>query len=220
MLCFFLYLSAQTAASVPVCLNSVGEWNGTYHLSEASTIFVPDNYTTIQAAIDAANESDIILVRAGLYVEHIVVNKSIRILGLDFPTISTYSPLGGFGFPTVSILANNVTISGFILQHEGTRPLKEFDQGIELDSSNCNITGNVIRHNWDGIELSSDCSHNTFADNTIEYNYGLGIGCPGSGNLLANNTISCNDGTGVVMGPSNSLLNNTLEENTWYGISL
>jgi len=217
LFCLFLYSFAQVDRNVPVCPNGVSEWNDAYKLGEATTIFVPDNYTTIQAAIDAANDSDTILVRAGLYVEHIVVNKSISILGLDFPTISTYSPLGGFGFPTVSILANNVTISGFILQHEGTRPLKEFDQGIELASANCNILGNVIRHNWEGIELSG--CYDNIANNTIEHNYGLGIGCPGSENLLANNTISRNDG-GVIMGPSNSLLDNTVTENNWYGISL
>jgi len=187
-------------------------------LESQNTIWVPDNYTTIQAAINAANDSDTILVRAGLYVEHIVVNKGIRILGLDFPTISTFSPVSGFGFPTVSIRANNVTVSGFILQHGGTRPLKEYDQGIDLGSANCNIIGNVIRHNWEGILLTG--SNNILANNTIEYNYGCGIGCLGSENLLANNTISCNDGTGVFSGAPNSLINNTVAENIWYGISL
>jgi len=218
LFCLFLYSFAQVDRNVPVCPNGVSEWNDAYKLGEATTIFVPDNYTTIQAAIDAANDRDTILVRAGLYVEHIVVNKSIGIFGLDFPTISTYSPASGFGFPTVSIRTSNVTISGFILQHEGPRPLKEYDQGIDLGAANCDIIGNVIRHNWDGIR-STGCN-NTLANNAIEYNYGFGIAFSGSDNLIANNTISCNDGTGVLSGAPNSFLNNTVAENTWYGISL
>jgi parallel beta-helix repeat protein len=204
---------------LPVYLSDADKRNDTYGSSEATNIFVPDNYTTIQAAVDAANESDIILVRTGLYEEHIEVNKSISILGLDFPTISTHSPVTGFGFPTVSILADNVALSGFILEHGGTRPLKENDQGIDLEAANCNIIGNVIRHNLDGIMLSSGCCDNILANNTIEDNHGFGIGCAGSDNLMANNTISRNYAIGVLSSGSNSLLNNTIEEN-WYGIAL
>ena len=217
VLCLFLYQFAQIATTIPVCLNGASEWSGAYKSSEASTIFVPDNYTTIQAAVDAANESDTIFVRTGLYDEHIVVNKSISIFGFDFPTISTHSPVTGFGFPTVAILANNITISGFILEHGGTRPLKENDQGIDLSAANCNIIGNVIRYNWEAILLTG--SNNTLVYNTVEHNRG-GIQCAGSDNLIANNIISCNDGIGILSGAQNFLLNNTLAENTWYGISL
>jgi len=45
--------------------------------AEASpaTIYVPDNYSTIQAAVDAASPGDTIIVYPGTYNENVDVNK-------------------------------------------------------------------------------------------------------------------------------------------------
>ena len=43
---------------------------------EPTTIIVPDEYSSIQEAINNANEEDTIFVRAGIYYEHVVVNKT------------------------------------------------------------------------------------------------------------------------------------------------
>ena len=40
-----------------------------------ATIYVPDDYPAIQAAVDAANSGDIIIVRDGTYTENVDVNK-------------------------------------------------------------------------------------------------------------------------------------------------
>jgi parallel beta-helix repeat protein len=47
----------------------------------AATINVPGNYPTIQAAVNAANPGDTIIVQPGTYNESVVVNKSIKIHG-------------------------------------------------------------------------------------------------------------------------------------------
>src|SRR3990170_1282475 len=44
---------------------------------------VPDNYLTIQAAINAANASDTISVAPGVYLEQVVVNKTVKLVGDD-----------------------------------------------------------------------------------------------------------------------------------------
>jgi len=49
--------------------------------TEPTTIIVPDDYPTIQEAINAANLGETIYVRAGIYYEHIVVYKTVRLIG-------------------------------------------------------------------------------------------------------------------------------------------
>lgn len=54
------------------------------HQTEAKTIIVPDNYDTIQQAVDAAISGDIIEVRAGTYAENVIISgKSISLIGED-----------------------------------------------------------------------------------------------------------------------------------------
>jgi pectin methylesterase-like acyl-CoA thioesterase len=54
---------------------------GIVNQAEASpaTIYVPDNYPTIQAAVDAASPGDTIIVRDGTYIENVDVTKSLVI---------------------------------------------------------------------------------------------------------------------------------------------
>ena len=44
---------------------------------------VPDDYPTIQAAIDAANPGDTVFVRSGRYVENLVISRELRLEGED-----------------------------------------------------------------------------------------------------------------------------------------
>jgi len=48
-------------------------------------IWVPDHYTTIQAAVNAANAGDTIIVRNGICIENIIVNKQLTIKSLNGP---------------------------------------------------------------------------------------------------------------------------------------
>jgi pectin methylesterase-like acyl-CoA thioesterase len=48
----------------------------------ATEIVVPDDYPTIQQAVNAASDGDIVRVRAGTYIEDIVINgKSLSLIG-------------------------------------------------------------------------------------------------------------------------------------------
>jgi pectin methylesterase-like acyl-CoA thioesterase len=52
------------------------------HQARAATIIVPDNYKTIQQAVNAAVDGDTVLVRAGTYDEDILIDhKSISLIG-------------------------------------------------------------------------------------------------------------------------------------------
>ena len=54
--------------------------------TESATTIVPDDFLTIQEAISNAVEGDIIFVETGIYYEHVVVNKTVSILGEDVDT--------------------------------------------------------------------------------------------------------------------------------------
>ena len=58
--------------------SSYGE--GKFAFGSSNTIWVPDNFTSIQEAINNASDGDIIFVRAYTYYENVVVNKSISLI--------------------------------------------------------------------------------------------------------------------------------------------
>ena len=53
----------------------------------AKTLIVPDQYSTIQAAIDAANPGDTVEVRPGTYSEALVIREGSRLIGDDRDTV-------------------------------------------------------------------------------------------------------------------------------------
>ncbi len=175
----------------------------------SGVIWVPDNYTSIQAAINAANSGDTIYVGNGSYYENIIVNQTVRLAGIDFPTIDGqhYSM---FGLPTLRVRANNVTVNGFIIQHGSSlQYVKEFDWGIDLGCNGSNISGNIIRFNERGIDSFGS---NAVENNLIIYNYG-GIACDGSYNIIKENNVTKNYSGIFFAQPSNTAFNNTILDN-------
>jgi len=76
------------------------------------TIWVPDNYTTIQAAVNAADEWTTINVRKGTYTENVVVNKTgLKIIGVDGASNTTVQ--SNTILPVFNVTAYYVSISGF-----------------------------------------------------------------------------------------------------------
>ncbi|MHA1333652.1 MAG: right-handed parallel beta-helix repeat-containing protein, partial [Candidatus Odinarchaeia archaeon] len=104
-------------------------------------IVVPDDYPTIQQAIDAAASGNVIYVRAGTYEEDLTITKSLTIIGENMQT----TIIKGTGTSsTITVTADSVTITGFTITGATSAP----NSGVYLNgASDCSITGNNITSN-------------------------------------------------------------------------
>jgi parallel beta-helix repeat protein len=168
------------------------------------------DFTRIQSAIDAAAEGDTIYVSAGVYHEHLVVNKSISLLGENRST----TVIDGQGGGTVVLaIADYVDISDFTV--------RSGDSGVYvLDAANCTVSGNFVHDNRYGIRISR--SRNCTAHgNYVFSNSGYGINVNASRNALVNeNGASGNyfDGIGLFASNDTVVRENTVSDTTLFGI--
>lgn len=159
---------------------------------DLGTIVVPDNYTTIQEAIDAANTGDTIYVRNGTYYENLFINKTISLVGENPEiTIIDGSKANASFSPTVYIYgedAKDVRICNFTIRGSNNA------WGIYiLFHANAWVEKNIIANNSGGI-VADFSDNNTFIDNTVINNKSEGIlFLYSSGNIMKNNTISGNE---------------------------
>jgi nitrous oxidase accessory protein len=148
-------------------------------------------FQTIQQAIDAAQNGDLIRVRAGLYHGNLTINKQLTLEGIGHPTLR-----GEGRASVVTVLANGCVIRGFIIEHSGGDLTRE-DSGILLKSSNNQLEDNELRDILYGIYLYS--SHgNTLRRNRVRGRAELEQGSRGAGlhlwnspdNIIEDNIIS------------------------------
>jgi nitrous oxidase accessory protein len=160
--------------------------------AESKTITVPDDFPTIQEAINAANVGDTIFVKRGTYVENPVVNKSVSLVGEDRDATVIDVTAG------LKVERDNVTIRGFTI-YDGY-------QGITIYSNSCKVSGNTITDSQYGIVLLS--SHDTVVDENTLHSIGLSAAIQlsySNNNLIKNNYIySCTEGIQLREGSSNN----------------
>jgi parallel beta-helix repeat protein len=131
--------------------------------AEPETIYVPDNFPTIQAAVDAANPGDTLVVRDGTYTENVNVNKDHLTIrsenGADVTIVQVANPNDHI----FEVTANYVDISGFNI----TKATGSGKAGIYLArTTHCHISDNIIRHNYYAVYLHSS-NDNTITDNMV-----------------------------------------------------
>jgi parallel beta-helix repeat protein len=178
---------------------------------------VPGDYSSIQAAINAANPGDTIQIAPGLYNENLVLNKTLRLVGED--KYSTIIDAGGRG-PALLITASNVYVSSLTFQNALVINYGYFDGiDIEWSSNYAVITCNIIRNNfhgmWVGISEGNVISNNIVTQNV----YGLRFFASNK-NTISDNFVSSNNYCGVFlygMAPyfstQNLLTGNTISDN-------
>jgi parallel beta-helix repeat protein len=139
--------------------------------AESDALVVPDDYATIQAAIDAAEEGSTVYVKAGVYHENLNINKSISLIGESYHSVFVDGNSSELYRVPCRIHCSNVSVSGFTFSDGWT--------GVQLMSgvSNCTISANRLINNQYGITASMG-SGNRFTGNVIvsqELGYGISL---------------------------------------------
>ena len=173
----------------------------------------PADFPTIQEAVDAANGGDVIFVKAGTYYEHVVVNKSVSLVGEN--KVTTIIDGSGTTKPIVWVKTNNVNVSEFGIRNAVNRT------GILMqDSSASSITNNIITDTHYGVMVQGS-SGVMVSSNTLINNDGHGLEIDWSndinvvGNYISNNT---NQGIYVYDSRGCNILENIIVDNDWSGI--
>jgi parallel beta-helix repeat protein len=166
----------------------------------AKTIEVPKDFPTIQAAINAAEPGDLIVIAAGTYKENLTIRKGIELRGAGPGTVVDGSRARSA--PTIlvqrtrDVVIRNLEITG------GRR-------GIQVDRSrDVVIRENLIQKNRrQGILITENSQGTQIIENRILDTV------PDEGNVLGNGIILNDDKDARV-------LNNTIARSAWSGLRL
>jgi parallel beta-helix repeat protein len=110
-------------------------------------IIVPDDYSSIQAAVDNANDDDTIFVRSGIYYENLIVDKSLALRGENKDTTIID---GRKNSHVIRVMSSNVSISNFTIRNSSTDGF--YQAGVIFNNvSNVNISRNIISDNMRGV---------------------------------------------------------------------
>ena len=176
----------------------------------------PNNYTTIQDAVNAAFAGDTVFVYddSSPYQENVAITTPISLLGEQKTTTVIDGMNQGY---SIDVTADDVTINGFTI-------INGNDSGILINSNNTMITNNIFTEDIYAIRTTfgqafgTNFSHNTITHNDFENN-GAGISFfSGSNNTIADNHVAHNEQAILLMGGrDNNISGNTVTENG-YGI--
>ena len=164
------------------------------------SIIVPDDYSSIQTAVDHAFAGQTIFVRNGIYAEqHIIIDKPLSLIG-ENPENTILAGINNIKYPppyVIQISADNVRISGFTITNGSLGGIRVETIASDTQPTGCVITGNkIMNNNNDGISTYD-----------------------GEALIISNNNISNNSVYGIYDSSSKSVIsNNYVTENGWFGI--
>jgi parallel beta-helix repeat protein len=188
--------------------------------ADPATIYVPDDYPTIQDAVDNADPSDTIIVRDGTYTENVDVDKGHLTIrsenGADYTIVAAVNT----NDHVFNVTTDYVNISGFTVE----RATEGRSSGIYLlGACNCDISNCIASNNNYGIYLCYRSSNNTITNNIASNNDYHGIYLlKSSDNTITNNIASNNYRKGIYPRHSsnNTITNNDVSNNKDNGIYL
>jgi nitrous oxidase accessory protein len=178
--------------------------------SKTITVGPTGQYQKIQDAVEAASAGDTIQVAHGTYLEHVAIDKSLKIIGENPQTTIVDGTANGTVF-TIENTASQVGITRFTIRNAGSNYGIDSERdtatndvhnitnniittsmfGICFTDSSQNIVYNntLINNPQAGISLSS-CSQDNITGNTITYSYYGITGSSSINNNITGNTIT------------------------------
>ena len=142
-------------------------WSGN---ATAKEIKVPDDFGTIQAAINAAAPGDSVFVKAGTYRECIELRSGVELKGSGTSKTLIVPPEEGKSTPIITVKdAQGVKISALTV--DGLH--QKFQLGIHIKRSKAEVRNCEVRGVHDGIYIYF--SKVKIADNTVSKNDNIGI---------------------------------------------
>ena len=185
--------------------------------SPGNIIWVPDNYSTIQAAVNASSPGDTIIVRDGTYNENVKVNIASLTIQSQNGTANCIVSASNPSDHVFYVTASYVNITGLTVRNATGAD----SAGIYLNIvDHCNISANNVTNNFNGIYLEwSD--NNTITSNTAYNNWeGIFLEYSSNNNLTSNTAKNNYYGIYLESSSNNNLTSNTAYNNTQAGIYL
>jgi hypothetical protein len=203
---FFVRLTLSVLSAATILVPSV---------AAQTTINVPAQQPTIQAAINAASPGDSISVASGLYVENLTITKPLTIFGSAYPTTTTTIDGSALG-PVVTIsgvlTGRGVTLLGLTLQNGGKpQATGSPTGGVSVTGSYAVLSQLTLTKNFcQGVNATN--STVTLNNDTVQNT--LATGCPsaegtGSGIRISGNAAAAAAPFDAIHLGTNNIANNT-----------
>lgn len=179
------------------------------------------SFTSIQKAIDASADGDVIIVESGVYKEKgLVVTKSVILKGISYPVLD-----GEKKFEVIIIKASNVTLEGFKIVHSGNSSMDDI-AGIRIyNSRNVIVRDNILDDTFFGIysQYGINCTiekNKITAYGKAELQSGNGIHCwkSDSMKIIANTISGHRDGIYFEFVTNSVIWRNNSQKNIRYGL--
>ena len=148
----------------------------------ADTLIVPEDHSTIQAAIDAAEENDLVLVEPGRYTENLTLRDGVDVVGREtartliapddasLPTV-TIADVTGLRFSNFTLIDSQTAISvlnSVSVDISNVVFDRASEVGLDVDVSSVEAANNVFFANGTAIRRATaavEIVNNIFAEN-------------------------------------------------------
>jgi nitrous oxidase accessory protein len=178
----------------------------------------PADFHTIQEAINAVNSGDYIYVINGTYVENVVVNKTVWLVGQQ-QNITIID--GNEAGTVVNVTVDNVVVTGFTIRNSSSSPglgiygiyLNDSEGSVinnnDLTDNVCNIAlnnsnNNEIIHNTMltyadcGLNLTNSNDNDIALNLILDNKVGISLGEGSGGNNITRNEIKLSSQCGIL----------------------